>query len=116
MFFVFAVAVLVLAMIGLASVLGTSVAWIGALFLLPLIVLKVAFVLMMFGFIGRRMAGRRPSWDWDEPRWVGRSRPGRRRSEPSAPREERFEEWHRMAHAREEVDGWVADIDGSQQE
>jgi len=116
MFFVFVVAVLVLAMIGLASVLGTSVAWIGAIFLLPLLLLKVAFVLMMFGFIGRRLAGKRGGWDWHESRWEGRPRPGRRRPEPSANREERFEEWHRMAHARDEVDGWVADIDGSERE
>ena len=117
MFFVFVIAVFVLAMIGLASVLGTSVAWVGALFLLPLLALKLAFVLMMVGFIGRRMTGRRPSWDWDETRWVGRSRPSRRRPEqPSVSREDRFEEWHRMAHAKEEVDGWVADINGSEQE
>jgi len=116
MFFVFLIALLALAMVGLVSILGTGVAWVGALFLLPLLILKVAFVLMLFGFIGRRITGRRPSWDWDETRWVGRSRPSRRRPEPSEPREDRFEEWHRMAHAREEVDGWVADIDGAEQE
>jgi len=115
-FFVFLIALLALAMVGLVSILGTGVAWVGALFLLPLLILKVAFVLMMFGFIGRRMTGGRPSWDWDETRWVGRSRPSRRRPEPAEPREDRFEEWHRMAHAREEVDGWVADIDGAEQE
>ena len=116
MFFVLLVAVFALAAVGLASVLGSGVAWIGALFLLPLLILKLAFVLMMFGFIGRRLAGRRASWDWDEPRWVGRSRPARRRPEPSAGREDRFEEWHRMAHAREEVDGWVADLETTEPE
>ncbi len=116
MFLIFLIAVFALAMIGMTSILGSGVAWIGALFLLPLLILKVAFVLMLFGFIGRRMTGRRPGWNSDEPRWVGRSRPSRWRPEPSEPREDRFEEWHRMAHAREEVDGWVADIDGSERE
>ena len=108
MFVLFLLALIVLAMIGLGSVLGSGLAGFGALLLLPLLLLKVGFVLMLFGFVGRRVGGYRPSRDWTNPGWVGRSRP---RPEASASREERFEEWHRMAHAREEVDGWVADLE-----
>lgn len=108
MFLVFLLALIVLAMIGVGSVLGSGLAGFGALLLLPLLFLKVAFVLMLFGFVGRRIGGRRISREWGNPGWVGRSRP---RPEASASREDRFEEWHRMAHAREEVDGWVADLD-----
>ena len=107
MFFVFLLAVLVLAMIGLGSVLGSGLAGLGALFLLPILLLKIGFFLMLFGFVGRRLSGR--AWEWDEPSWRGRSRP--RRREPSVSSEDRFEEWHRMAHAREEVDGWVSELD-----
>ena len=108
MFVVFLLALIVLAMIGLGSVLGSGLAGFGAILLLPILLLKVGFVLMLFGFIGRRISGERPSRDWGNPGWVGRSRP---RPEASASREDRFEDWHRMAHAREEVDGWVADLD-----
>ena len=114
MFFVFLLAVIVFAMIGLGSVLGSGLAGLGAIILLPILLLKVAFLIMLFGFFGRRMTGRRSSWEWDNPGWIGRSRP--RQERPSVPREDRFEEWHRMAHAREEVDGWVADLDSTEPE
>lgn len=110
MFFLFFGAIIVLAMIGLGSVLGTGVGWIAAAVLLPLLVIKVLFVLAMFGFIGRRMVAGRSSWDWAEHKSPRRRRPSRS-PEASPSREERFEEWHRMAHAREEVDGWVDDLD-----
>lgn len=108
MFLVFVVAVIVLAMIGVGSLFGGGMVGLGALFLLPILLVKLAFFLMLFGFVGRQFVGRRPSWNRDYPGWVGRSRP--RPEQPPAEREERFEEWHRMAHAREEVDGWVADL------
>ena len=114
MFFIFILAIIVFAFIGLGSVLGVGAAGLGALFLLPLLLLKLAFFMFLFGFVGRRFwyRGPRRSWDWAEPRWQGRSRP-----EPRGPSgEDRFEEWHRMAHAREEVDGWVSDLDDPEQE
>ena len=114
MFFVLLLGLIVLAMIGIASVFGTAVAGIGALILLPILFLKNAFFLMLFGFIGRRFSGRSRPWAWDEPGWRGRPRPGR--EQPSKSSDERFEEWHRMAHAREEVDGWVSDLDDTEQE
>lgn len=105
MFFLFLLAIVVLAMIGVGSVLGS----VGALILLPILLLKLMFFMMLFGFIGRRFWGRGRSWDWNESSWRGRPRP--RREEPSASRKDRFEDWHRMAHARDEVDGWVSDLD-----
>jgi two-component system sensor histidine kinase BaeS len=78
---VFLLALIVLAMIGLGSVLGSGLAGFGALFLLPILLLKVGFVLMLFGMIGRRFRAGPPSRDWGNPGWVGRSRP-----RPEAPR------------------------------
>lgn len=113
MFFVFVIALFVFAAIGVGSVLGVGGAAVGALLFLPLLILKVAFVMMLFGFVGRRVWHRR-MWEWDEPRWRGRSRP--RRETPSRSNEDRFEEWHRMAHARDEVDGWVSDLGDIEQD
>ena len=109
MFLVFLLAIVVLAMIGIGSVLGSGLAGIAAFILLPILFLKVMFLLMLFGFIGRRFRGRGPSWDWDKSSWRGRRRS--RPEQASTSREDRFEDWHRMAHAREEVDGWVSDMD-----
>ncbi len=114
MFFVFLLAIIFLALLGLGSVLGAGLAGFAALAVLPILFLKVMFLFMLFGFVGRRFAGRRSSWGWDEPSWRGRPRP--RREEPSASNGEQFEEWHRMAHARDEVDSWVADLDGTEPE
>ena len=116
MFFVFLLAIIVLAMIGLGSVIGSGVAGLAALAIIPILFLKFMFVMFLFGFVGRRFwySGRRPSAGWGEPPWRGRSRPQAEPSRPSG--EERFEEWHRMAHAREEVDSWVSDLDDPEQE
>ncbi len=105
MFFLFLLAVVVFAMIGVGSVLGS----IGILILLPILILKLMFLMMLFGFIGRRFWSRGRPWNWDQPSWRGRPRSGRQK--PRALSEDRFEDWHRMAHAREEVDGWVSDLD-----
>jgi hypothetical protein len=112
MFFLLIVALFVFAAIGVGSVLGPGLAW---LVLLPILMLKVAFLLMLFGVAGRAWHSRR-MWEWDEPRWRGRSRPRTPRETPSRRDEDRFEEWHRMAHAREEVDGWVSDLGGIEQD
>ena len=110
MFFLLVIALFVFAAIGLGSVLGSGLAGLGALLVLPILLLKVAFFMMLFGFIGRRAWHTRRMWEWDEPRWRGRSRPRPRRETPSHSDEDKFEDWHRMAHAREEVDGWVSDL------
>lgn len=110
-----------------SSAAGAAVG-IGALLLVPLfIIMKIAFFMLLFGFIARGFANRGyqrrgRSWmsDWTddwENEWsdwrARRQRPSgsrarwerRRRTEPSEG--DRFEEWHRMAHAKKEVDSWV---------
>ncbi|MBT8203702.1 MAG: hypothetical protein KJO17_12535 [Acidimicrobiia bacterium] len=116
MFMLLVLALFVFAAIGVGSVFGG----VGAVFLLPFLLIKVAFFMMLLGFVGRRMWHRSPDREWD---WVGdrgRSRGSRRaRPDSGAARrsdEDRFEEWHRMAHAREEVDGWVSDLDDIERE
>ena len=115
MFFLFVVALFAFAAIGVGSVLGPGLAW---LVLLPILMLKVAFLMTVLGFVGRRAFHTRRMWEWDEPRWRGRSRPRSRPRQEAPVRkdEDRFEEWHRMAHAREEVDGWVSDLDEIEQD
>jgi hypothetical protein len=87
---------------------------------------KFLFFMMLFGFFFRTMAGgARPwssrRWDasafgdgaswqrWSEPAGGGGGRANRRsRDEAGAEktRQERFQEMHDLAHAREEVDSW----------
>ena len=102
-----------LAIVGLVSLFtgGASAAATGAGFLLlfPLLFLaKIVFIMMLFGFIGRGFMRRGPSRDWSG--WGRGERPQSRRSEPRS-REDDFEEWHRMAHAKEEVASWTEDVD-----
>ena len=103
----FRFAIMILAIFGLISLLsgavGTVAAGIGGLALLSLFAFKLFFLLAIFGFIGRRM------WGWNSgPRRPGPGPWGRPREQtPQPSQEDKFEEWHRLAHAREEVDGWV---------
>ena len=104
-------AIAVLAVVGVVSLFsdGVSAAGAGLLLLFPILLLaKILFFFVLLGFIGRgfaRRGGRRsgPPWEWKER--SDRVRPER----PS--RKDQFEDWHRMAHAREEVDGWVEDAE-----
>jgi len=103
-----------------AALFGSSDAAVG-LMAAPLLVLgflfKIVLFFMLFGLIAKLVAGsaaRGPrSWSWSGPsrRWwpeEARSR-WQPRTESSDDdddkmRNNRFEEWHRMAHARQEVD------------
>lgn len=117
----FRLAIVILAVVGIVSLFsgGASGAAAGAgfLFLLPLLLLaKVLFFVMLFGFIGRGFArhGRyrsAPPWGkWERPEaWRGGKRS--QRAEDNRSRSDDFEEWHRMAHAKEEVDSWIEDLD-----
>jgi hypothetical protein len=70
--------------------------------------LKVLLVIMFFGMIGGFFRSGR-HWRGGPSFRPPRS-PWSRRADTAEPsREEQFEEWHRMAHAREEVDSWVDD-------
>ena len=99
----FRFAFLALVLIGLVGIFGgafgTAAAGVGAFVILPFLLFKLFFLVMIFGFFGRRAWGNGESYRWG---------PGRRFNRDDTPsREERFDEWHRMAHAKEEVDGWL---------
>ena len=102
-----------LAVVGLVSLFssGASAAATGAGFLLlfPLLLLaKIMFFVILFGFIGRGVSRRGPSRNW--PAWGGWDRPSHK-GENGKKREDDFEEWHRMAHAKEEVNSWIEDVE-----
>jgi hypothetical protein len=110
----FRFAILVLAGIGLGALLfgGASgvATGVGFLALFPLfLLLKIAFIAMIFGVFagGRRYRGQWSVTDYRPP-WRRSRGPGRESSEEKGTSAtDRFEEWHRMAHAREEVAGWA---------
>ena len=106
----FRFAFLALAFVALGAILSGGVQGGGLLLLAPLFILgKLVLVMLFFGALGGffwRNFGdgpRRPSWD--------RRRRETGSEEQQKTREELFEEWHRVAHAREEVDTWVEDLD-----
>ena len=83
------------------------------LLLVPLLIFaKIAIFILLFGVFGRALwyrshrfgEDRRPDRDW------GRRPAARRRDAERKTPEQSFEEWHRMAHAREEVDSWAPPI------
>ena len=103
---------LAVALIAFGALLAGGIEGVGAglLVLAPVLILgKILLFLLLFGAIGgffwRTYDGRpsQPPWSW--------RRPPRRRQEPQKSREEQFEEWHELAHARDEVDSWVEDFD-----
>lgn len=115
----FRIVLVVLAVIGLSTVLGgagtAGLAGIGVLGVMALLAVKVLFFMMLFAFIGKmfwhggRDPGYRRSPGFGRPSGF-RSRPRREPAEPEPAPEDRFDEWHRMAHAKEEVDSWVSDL------
>lgn len=105
----FRFAFVALAFVTLGAVLASGIEA-ASLVLVPLfIAAKVLFLMLFFGAIGgmffRNHGDRRQRPPWN--------RPSRLRAEDEGVqrREELFEEWHRVAHAREEVDTWVEDLD-----
>lgn len=129
-----------LAVIGLLSLFsGGSVLGIGAILLAPFFfIAKVVFFMMMFGFFARAFGGRSSGrrghyggnhwkgayspgrdqaaafgrWGNRPPHWAHRGRSGRWQAETSEPADPtRFEEWQAMNEARQEVDGWVEDLE-----
>ena len=106
----FRFALVALAFVALGAILANGIEGAGFLLLAPLFIFgKILLILLFVGTIGGffwRNYGDGPQ----RPPWSGR-RPSRRPEEPTKSREELFEEWHRVAHAREEVDTWVEDLD-----
>jgi len=91
--------------------------------LIALAFLKFLFLFTLFGFFMRGFARRgRQDTEWSDRNWrAGRwhrrfgeqhSRDGSRGAQSGDRREsrERFEKWHDLAHAREEVDSWTEDL------
>lgn len=109
----FRFAFLVLAGFALGALLfggaGSVAAGVGFFALFPLLLLaKVVFIAMIFGMFSRRGYGSR--WRTSEFRsfWERDPSGSRGTTKDEGPTEtDRFEEWHRMAHAREEVDSWA---------
>ena len=106
-------AVLVLTGIALGAFIfggaGSAAAGVGLFALFPLLLLaKVVFIAMIFGMFAGRGYGSRWRTNDFKPFWDRGSSGPRGASKDETPTEtDRFEEWHRMAHAREEVDSWV---------
>lgn len=102
----------VLAVVGVVALVSGGIGGpeigIGLLFIPLLVFAKIAFIMFLFGAVGRVLwhrsrrfeGGSRPDWGW------GR-RPDGRPERPARSPEQSFEEWHRMAHAKEEVDSWA---------
>jgi hypothetical protein len=117
----FRFAILVLAGIGLGALIfgggPSATAGIGFLALIPIFFLfKILLIATFFGvFARRRFSGMKDEdtehpWQWRGQPWQGgpRRRPRRKKNaQDSKPETDRFEEWHRMAHAKEEVAGWA---------
>lgn len=118
----FRIVVAALAVVGLISLLVPILGF-GALLLAPLVfIAKVAFFFMMFGFFARALGAKHRwtghshpafgTWSRSDIRWMPSRRPHHSGQEDRGPSEEdRFEEWHRLSHARREVDSWVEDIE-----
>jgi hypothetical protein len=102
----FRIVALVLALIGIGALIaggiGSAGAWmVGGVFFVG----KLFLFLLLFGLIaGFFFRGRHGAPPWGPRGW---QRPSSQREGKS--REEQFEDWHRIAHAREEVDSWAPD-------
>jgi len=109
----FRFAMVAMALIAFGAVLAGGAETLGAglLVLAPLLVLgKVLLIIFLFGAIGG-FFGRRSDDGLPRPPWSSRRPPRRAEEATGRTRAEQFEEWHRMAHARDEVDTWVEDLD-----
>ncbi|NNC75984.1 MAG: hypothetical protein HKN93_10800 [Acidimicrobiia bacterium] len=114
----FRLVVAALAIVGLTSLFfgagAATAAGIGLL-AIPLILAKVFFFMLIFGFIARGAFGhrsRRGPWQAQRrqgPPWTWQQSPRGPRPE-SRSREDDFDEWHRMSHARKEVDDWAPPV------
>ncbi len=100
LFFLVPLAVIGLIALFTGGISAATALGVGAAF----IAVKVFFVLMLFGMMGRFFWSHRQPWGPADP-WR-RQRPTKEETPTRSP-EEMFEEWHRLAHARQEVDSWV---------
>ncbi len=108
----FRIVVAVLAIAGVVALVsgGISGAEIGiGMLLIPLLFFaKFAFIVLFWGAIWRMFWHRsRGFGEGPRPQWGRGRRPAGRSDSPAPSPEQSFEEWHRMAHAKEEVDSWA---------
>ena len=107
----FRFAFVALALIALGAALAGGAGGAGLLVLAPLFILGKIFLILLFfgaisGFFWRGYEEGRPRPPWTGRRWARRSQ-----EPPEKSRAEQFEEWHRLSHARDEVDTWIEDLD-----
>jgi hypothetical protein len=107
-----------LAAFGLGALIfgGNTVSVAGLVLLVPLFfIFKVMLFMMLFGLVSSAIWGRggrspRPCWQshrHHRSRGTGGSTDAA--SGRAGDETDRFEEWHRMAHAKEEVESWIPD-------
>lgn len=103
-----------LAAFGLGALVfgGNAATAAGLVLLVPLFfIFKLMLFFLLFGVVSSALWGRgrpRARGHWGpHHEWRRSSRSSSEERRPS--REEQFEAWHRMAHAREEVDSWAPD-------
>ena len=119
----------VLLLLGIGLLLGAALfggtAAVGSVLAAPFVVLgfmfKIVLFFMLFGLIAKLFAGsarRNKNWsgprhEWwsDEARSRWHGRPESAESHRDESQNDRFEEWHRMAHARQEVDDHTPPIE-----
>ena len=107
----FRFAFVALALMAFGSLLAGAAGTAGLLVLAPLFIIgKLFLILVVFGAVGgffwRGYDGGRPS-----PPWTRFRQPRRDEESTEKNQTEQFEEWHRMAHARDEVDSWVEGLE-----
>ena len=114
----------ILILVGLGVLLGVGLSggslatagWLAAPFLVFGLIFKILFFFLLFGFIARAFGGHR-HWEkamgtWsEEARRHWQNRHGATTDDEPRSSTDRFEEWHRMAHAREEVDDYVPPVE-----
>ena len=113
-----------LVFVGLGVLIGATLAggsaatagWLAAPFLVVGLIFKIAFFFLLLGFVARAFGGRR-HWEkaggpWsEEARQHWQKRHGASEDGKSHLPSDRFDEWHRMAHARKEVDDHVPPVE-----
>ncbi len=111
-------------LVGLGVLFGASLSggtatlgWLAAPFLALGFIFKILFFVLILGFIAKAFRGHR-NWERAGGQWSEEARKHRQKRHgateggESQSRSDRFEEWHRMAHARQEVDDHVPPVEG----
>ncbi len=111
-------------LVGLGVLIGASlsggtaatVGWLAAPFLVLGLIFKILFFVLIFGFIAKAFGGHRhwektPGPRSEQARQAWQKRHGSGEGGEAHSASDRFDEWHRMAHARKEVDDHVPPVE-----